>query len=285
MKQGERLLREEGLLRLPVDLEALASTRGISIRAIDSSEAGVSGMLLRHGDTFGILYATNIPNRGYQRFSIAHELGHYFIDGHLDHIPFDENRHVSRAGFVSNDAYEREADYFAAGLLMPSSLISGVIDRTTDGMRAIEAIRHEACASLTAAAIRYVGLTDAVAAIVMSRDGQVDYCFMSDAMRSRKGTTWPRKGSPIPAGTATDALHRNSEDQRVGAHDEADVDIMEWFGGQVSLAAREEVVQLGSYGRVLTVLTCPELLDEGFMEEDEESDEALEDRWTPCFRR
>ena len=42
---------------------------------------------------------------------------------------------------------------------------------------------------------------------------------------------------------------------------------------------------IGSYGRILTVLTCPDLLDEGFMEEDEDSDEVLEESWTPRFRR
>jgi Zn-dependent peptidase ImmA (M78 family) len=36
-------------------------------------------MLLRHGNAFGILYATHIPSEGFQRFSIGHELGHYFI--------------------------------------------------------------------------------------------------------------------------------------------------------------------------------------------------------------
>ena len=77
-------------------------------------------MLLRHGDVFGILYATHIPSEGFQRFSIAHELGHYFLDGHIDHILPKDGVHTSHAGFVSADPYELEADQFAAGLLMPS---------------------------------------------------------------------------------------------------------------------------------------------------------------------
>ena len=126
---------------------------------MDSAEEGVSGMLLRHGDTFGILYSTRIPNIGFQRFSIAHELGHYFIDGHLDQIPFDGNTHSSRADFVSGDRYEREADHFAAGLLMPTTLVRGVIDEESEGLCGIEAVQQKANASLTAAAIRYIGLT------------------------------------------------------------------------------------------------------------------------------
>jgi hypothetical protein len=47
---------------------------------------GVSGMLLRNGDDFGILYATHIKSSGFQRFSISHELGHYFLPGHIDAV-------------------------------------------------------------------------------------------------------------------------------------------------------------------------------------------------------
>ncbi len=38
-------------------------------------------MLLREGNEFGIFYSTAISNKGFQRFSIAHELGHYSLEG------------------------------------------------------------------------------------------------------------------------------------------------------------------------------------------------------------
>ena len=108
---------------------------------------------------------------------------------------------------------------------------------------------------------------------------------MSDAFKSLKHLTWLRKGTPVPAGTATESLMQKPDDPRRGARDLDETDIMEWFGGPRSARAQEEVVGLGSYDRVLTVLTCPDLLDEGLMDEDEESDEAMEERWTPRFRR
>ena len=285
VRQAEQLLQDENLLELPVDLEALAQPRGIFIKEMDSAEEGVSGMLLRHGDTFGILYSTRIPNTGFQRFSIAHELGHFFIDGHLDQIPFDENMHSSRAGFVSSDHYEREADHFAAGLLMPTTLVRGVIDRASEGLCGIEAVQQKANASLIAAAIRYIGLTDVAAAIIVSRDGRVDYCFMSETMRSLKEIAWLRKGTLIPSDTVTESILDKSEEEQREARAEGEVDITTWFGGRRSVTAWEEVIGLGSYGRVLTVLICPDLVDEAYMDEDEDSDEALEESWTPRFRR
>jgi hypothetical protein len=83
---AEALLKQEGIASLPVDPFALAASRDITVQAKPDTADGVSGMLIRHGDSFGILYATYIPSEGFQRFSISHELGHYFLEGHLDHF-------------------------------------------------------------------------------------------------------------------------------------------------------------------------------------------------------
>ena len=283
VRSAERLLQDESLLELPVDLEALAQTRGIFVQEMESDEDGVSGMLLRHGDTFGILYSTQIPNIGFQRFSIAHELGHYFIDGHLDQIPFNDNMHRSRAGFVSSNYYEREADHFAAGLLMPITPVRRVIHRSPCGLGGIQAVQQETNASLTATAIRYVGLTDEAVAIIVSSDGIVDYCFMSETMRSLEGIDWLHKNTLVPSDTITESILDKSEEEQREAYAEGEVDILAWFGGHRSVAALEEVIGLGTYGRILTVLTCPDLIDDDYI--DEVSDEALEESWTPRFRR
>ena len=167
---------------------------------------------------------------------------------------------------------------------MPERPVRDVIARHPNGLAATEAVERDARASLTASAIRYVGLTDAAAAVIVSRNGKVDYCFMSDAMKSMRFDAWPRKGSPIPAGTATASVAGLPTEQRRSAREEDETDIMEWLGTGRSARTHEEVVGLGSYERVLTVLTCPDLLDEGFMDEDDDSDEALEESWTPRFR-
>ena len=284
MLEAQRLLEAEGLLRLHVDLNALADTREIVIKPMETSSEGVSGMLVRYGNAFGILYDGTIDNEGFQRFSIAHELGHFFVEGHLDHIPFVDGAHRSRAGYISEDRYEREADCFAAGLLMPEKPVRDVIARHPNGLAAIEAVERDARASLTASAIRYARLTDAATAVIVSRNGMVDYCFMSDAMKSLRFDAWPRKGSPVPTGTVTAYVAQLPTEQRRTAREEDETTIVEWLGAGRSVRALEEVVGLGSYDRVLTILTCPDLLDEGFMDEDEDSDDALEESWTPRFR-
>lgn len=283
--KGEALVRERKIESLPVDPFAIAVDHDIVVEAKPDTEPGVSGMLLRHGDVFGIMYATHIPNEGYQRFSVGHELGHYFLEGHIDHVLPNDGVHASHAGFVSADTYELEADHFSAGLLMPGTLFSRALSRGGQGLAAIESAANLCRTSLTASAIRYAELTDDAVAVIMSTGRTIDYCFLSDTIKSLPQLTWLCKGTPVPTATATAKF--NADPARVANADrtEADIDIMDWLGGMRSVEAVEEVVGLGSYGKTLTVLTCPSLVDETYQDEDEDEDADLEERWTPRFRK
>src|SRR5262245_11620884 len=115
---AEQVSRDYGIAAIPVRPVALARQLGIEVMAKPATTSGVSGMLLRFGNSFGIAYATHIDNAGFQNFSVAHELGHYFLPGHVDAVLRDGDVHESRAGFTSGDRYEMEADHFAAALLM-----------------------------------------------------------------------------------------------------------------------------------------------------------------------
>src|SRR5437870_4702525 len=98
--QGEQVVRERGISAFPVDPVAIA--RDLDIEVVEKpAREGVSGMLLRGGNSYGIVYARQIDNPGFERFSIAHELGHYLIPGHVDAVLGDRDIHQSHAGFGS----------------------------------------------------------------------------------------------------------------------------------------------------------------------------------------
>lgn len=62
----------------------------------------------------------------FKRFVIAHELGHYFLDGNNgrdDYILAHRDKSIRE-----NDKHEQEIDYFAACLLMPSGIFKQVRD-------------------------------------------------------------------------------------------------------------------------------------------------------------
>ena len=278
---AEKVVKEHDIATLPVDPIALARSLGIEVRAKPTHTQGVSGMLLRSGNRFGIAYATHIDNIGFQNFSVAHELGHYFLSGHIDAVLADGDVHESRAGFASGNRYEIEADHFAAGLLMPRLLFMEAMRTSGEGLTAIEKLASLCRTSLTATGIRYVQCSRDPLAIVLSTGSQINYCFMSDALKEVKGLNWIRKGEGLSRNTTTFAF--NQDVDRVGGVDltGGTSDLQDWFGGDRSIPITEEVAGLGSYGKTLTVLTALDL-EERLKEIEEE--ENLTESWTPKFR-
>ena len=184
---AERVIRDYAIASLPVQPVAIAEHLGIEVLAKPAPDGGVSGMLIRHGEQFCIAYATHIASSGFRRFSIAHELGHYFLEGHIDAIFADGSVHESRAGFLSNTEYELEADRFAARLLMPNALFSAALCRAGEGLEAVESLAATCDTSLPATAIRYAECTREPVAVIVSSGNSVDYCVMSNALREIHG--------------------------------------------------------------------------------------------------
>src|SRR6266481_4811537 len=200
-QKGEACATEQGFTALSVDPLAIAAKNEIEVKAKPDTTEGVSGMLLRHGNSFGILYATHIDSDGFQRFSVAHELAHYFLEGHIDHVLPKDGVHVSEAGFTSADPYELEADQFAAGLLMPGDLFKKALSRRDAGLATVEAMAGLCRTSLTATGIRCAELSPDALAVIISTGSAVDFCFLSDAMKSLPQLSWVRKGTAVPART------------------------------------------------------------------------------------
>ena len=281
---AENFLRDEGIITLPVDPFAIAESHDIVVQGKPSEHDGVSGMLLRHGNEFGIVFATHIPNPGFQRFSVSHELGHYFLPGHVDQV-IKDGVHVSRAGFITNDPFELEADHFAAGLLMPKTPFRKAMDRLDPGLDAVDQMAEQCLTSRTATAIRFAELSDAAVAVIVSTGGIIDYCFMSDAMKSLPKLDWIRKGTPLPTGTATATLAADTERIATGDRLSDETDVRDWLGGATRAEISEESVGLGRYGKVLTVLSSNSIGQDNDDEDGDDDEDSLIESWTPRFRR
>lgn len=281
-RTAESFLRKEGIAKLPVDPFAIAESRDILVQPKPDTEPGVSGMLLRHGNTFGILYATHIQSLGFQRFSVSHELGHYFLEGHIDQV-LKDGIHASHAGFVTADPYELEADHFAAGLLMPETPFRAAMDGLEHGLAAIESLADTCLTSRTATAIRYAELTRKAVAVIVSTGETIDYCFMSEAMKTLPKLAWLRKGTKLPH-SATSALAARPDEVRGGGRTTDEVDVREWLGGTTPGTVVEESIGLGDYGKVLTILSSGVIGREEDDGDDVDDEEALIESWTPRLR-
>jgi Zn-dependent peptidase ImmA (M78 family) len=278
--EAERLLRDCSITSFPIDPSKIAENSEISV-VPKPTEAGVSGMLIRVGDLFTIAYAAHIASEGFQRFSVAHELGHYFLPGHVDYVLRADGVHHSRAGFLSGDKHEKEADQFAAGLLMPRSLFAPALRSAGDGLDAILELATMCKTSLTATAIRFAQHTKDQVAIVISTQEQIEYCFMSRAFRELQGLTWLKRKTPLPRRTRTSRFNGDPGRILEAERDEGTTNLHDWFDAGPDVRLLEQIIGLGNYSKTLTVLTLEEAIDEEQVEEESE----LVRSWTPTLSR
>ena len=107
-----RCLIENNVRELPVRPVAVAKHYGIVCRAVPSKLIQGSSGLVRASDSGTCIYVDESQPAERQRYTIAHELGHYLL-GHLS---------------GASDQSEREyaAERFAADLLMPACVLWGL---------------------------------------------------------------------------------------------------------------------------------------------------------------
>ncbi len=129
---ARRLIKELDKAQAPVDVEGLAARYGVEIQPQEFPD-DISGALHRGPD--GAVIAVNEAHHEHrQRFTIAHELGHYFL--HRDAPAFyDVDKLVgshfrAKAAGATWDSKEIEANKFAAELLMPRKLL---LERVASG--------------------------------------------------------------------------------------------------------------------------------------------------------
>ena len=82
-------------------------------------------MVHRRPDGSGVIGVNSSHSVTRQRFTIAHEIGHFLLHTDED-VHIDEKRPIGRRDDLSGqavDACEIEANQFAAELLMPESLV------------------------------------------------------------------------------------------------------------------------------------------------------------------
>jgi hypothetical protein len=133
------------------------------------------------------------------RFSIAHELGHYFIERHHSYLIRGGRSHASTTEFKSDRLIEREADTFASHLLIPADLLSAELsgEVTFEQVRRIAGLFRT---SVMSTAIRCVQASDFPCALAAIRDDSVAWVVASEPLI--RGGCYPKPHALIPTRTA-----------------------------------------------------------------------------------
>lgn len=125
----EKLLQEHKIKDAPINLDAIAKSNKIEIKR-DNVDDELSGFLFRDAKKKTAIIGVNRSHhRNRQRFTIAHEIGHFLLhEGKPVH--FDGRRigatinHRDTESAKGEDEDEREANLFAAELLMPAMFLT-----------------------------------------------------------------------------------------------------------------------------------------------------------------
>lgn len=116
---ASNILLDNDMYKIPVDVISIAKSNDIKVFEA-SLDKKISGAIRYNKSTskFEILINKN-DARVRQRFTIAHEIGHFFL--HKEMLKSDEI-HVDILYRMTNEQ-EKEVDYFAGALLMNKTLL------------------------------------------------------------------------------------------------------------------------------------------------------------------
>jgi hypothetical protein len=241
-------------LKVPVDLEYICSEEGILLAQGHYSSSFHGRIEFLPDDNVFVIYypePTHEQYPGRVRFSLSHELGHYFIEEHRRIIQ-EQRVHNSIGAFTSvGDRIENEADKFASALLIPAFAVETAVgSRRFLDLAAILVLANKCQASAQATAFRYVRLAQEPCLAIVSRNGKILYSFSSDEADAQ-GFKWLGNRDVPEKSAATRCM--NSQTSGILADNAHTVD---WFSERRAAAKLwEESVHLGKSGYVLTLLT------------------------------
>ena len=154
------LIRQHGIGGPPLDVPRLAQKLGIKITESDLG-ADCSGLLVKRGKS--AVVAVNWehhPNR--QRFTIAHEIGHFVLHKSGTYVDRSTSAFFRNAESGSGTVKEeREANRFAAALLMPAAWIDRAISHNSlnvDDDKAVQELAEQFEVSSQAMSFRLANL-------------------------------------------------------------------------------------------------------------------------------
>ena len=189
------------------------------------------------------------------RFSIAHELGHFFLDHHHQYLRRGHPSHPSKSDFLSDRMVEREADTFAAHLLMPEALFRTEVNQGELTLGRIGDLARRYETSFSSTAIRAVTCSDWPCAVSGLRDGAVAWMFCSQPLVD--AGFYPRGRQALPTATV-----KRAYESATGPTDPVPAWAADWFNTFDSsvrgVTVMEQLQPVRLLGTVVALLTISE---------------------------
>jgi Zn-dependent peptidase ImmA (M78 family) len=218
------------------------------------------GLLEYQGGRFHIysnLDRLSDPDEPRARFTLGHELGHYYINEHRNALKKGlAPSHPSFCEYASDLLVEREADHFASNLLMPRTLFTKQANICPRGLAGILNLASIFGTSVTSTAIRYVKVEVEPCVVIKWQEKRVKYILSSDVMEKARFRRPVVSAKKLPSGSPT--VRALAGEKPSGGFFSAGTKAASWFprlgvNETGELALVEQAITLGRFG-VLTFL-------------------------------
>ena len=250
-----------GLDRFPIKIASIATeySRNVfpdaPITKVEGLElsAKFEGMLLPHPNRngeWGIIYNSSITSKGRINFTLGHELGHYLLHRHLSPEGFRCSSRDMLDWKSEHGQIEAQANTFASFLLMPLDDFREQIRNQEITMALMRHLSDRYEVSITAAILKWLGITDKRAMIVVSKDGFIDWAWGSKRL-FKSGIYYRARQETVPLPELSLAARRDpSIDAEIGFVHPKGV----WVGNE---EVNEMTVFAGKSDMAITLLLYP----------------------------
>lgn len=232
-----------------MNLEDVAGALSLRIRRVVST--GFDGAQFPAEGQPGGLVVVNkrIGGVGRQRFTIAHEIGHYVLQNHGSRGPC--RKQDIKAWQEDGRKEEEAANRFASELLLPAEQVGRIVCDRGSSMATAKFIRDEFKTSLTAAAFRCVELGESESVLVRTVNGVVESFLPSKTWRY-----FVNVKSTLGSGTLAIRL----SEARGVTEIKGVVSGLAWCSGHMYMELGAEVLEdsilLGGHNTILSILTA-----------------------------
>lgn len=257
---ADAVLAEHGSASKAVDPAPIASAKGIKLVYGRYGDA-FDGMLRHKSSRFSLfcnLDRVEEKKSRRARFTLAHELGHYFIASHRNALQAGlAPHHKSFCEYESKLFVEQQADCFASNLLLPKESFLKKAKSCSAGLGGVLSLSDHFDTSVTATAIRYASLGVAPCIVIKWDTSRFGWKWLAeDVYAAGYRKTIEEKASVVPDSatdkafaTATPPPERFFKSVTTAAF---------WFpfvgaGSDRDMMMHEHAMPLGRFG-VLTLL-------------------------------
>lgn len=233
-RQPSRLLEDLGITEpQEINIEAIAQYCGATI--VYESMAGCEARIIGYGDR-AIITVNDSSQRGRQRFSGGHELGHWLWDRGKAAFACTERTFNAEWG---QENQEQRANRYAADLLLPEFMFRPRAFRRESTFSTVKELSEQFQTSLTATAIRLVEFGSFPAMVICTEEGKRRWFLRGPEIPEK---LWPLE-SPR-SGTIAHDLHSGKPSGR----GPLDVYADQWFDypGARRHGVREDSIRITS---------------------------------------